>query len=165
MGRLSNEIVAGRIIPLLETDWRRQSNRVCLVPAKLAAVEGCDDEVGTALQASPKGLSSLTLFRSFVQYSCYTPGTRPPASLGAFLWPSATFLQGPWNHCHCRPSHWICNVFCSNFTWRRVRSKDMGPLRNPFSSFRSVVALHLQNLFYRFLNSRLASCATLLVDD
>jgi predicted MFS family arabinose efflux permease len=57
-------------------------------------------EVGAALHTSPIGLGSLTLFRSFVQASCYPLAaymavrynrTRVIA-LGAFLWAVATFL-------------------------------------------------------------------------
>ncbi|XP_072980552.1 uncharacterized protein [Typha angustifolia] len=58
------------------------------------------NEVGAALHTTPMGLGSLTLFRSFVQATCYPIAAYMAVrynrahviSLGAFLWAAATFL-------------------------------------------------------------------------
>lgn len=60
------------------------------------------EEIGNALQATPTGLGSLTLFRSIVQSACYPLATYMSVrynrahviALGAFLWAAATFLVG-----------------------------------------------------------------------
>lgn len=57
-------------------------------------------EVGAALNTTPMGLGSLTLFRSIVQASCYPFAAYMAVrhnrahviALGAFLWAAATFL-------------------------------------------------------------------------
>ncbi|OAY63806.1 uncharacterized protein LOC109712244 [Ananas comosus] len=57
-------------------------------------------EVGAALNTTPTGLGSLTLFRSIVQASCYPLAAYMAVrhnrahviALGAFLWAAATFL-------------------------------------------------------------------------
>ena len=82
---------------------------VTLVLVNLAAImqradesllPGVYKEVGAALHTDPIGLGSLTFLRSIVQFLCYPLATYLALdhdrvhviSLGAFLWPAATFL-------------------------------------------------------------------------
>ncbi|XP_027366888.1 protein spinster-like [Abrus precatorius] len=86
-----------------------RSERVTLLLVNLANImENADatllpavyKEVGDELNADPTALGSLTLFRSFIQSSCYplagylaTRHNRAHViALGAFLWAAATFL-------------------------------------------------------------------------
>lgn len=65
-----------------------------------ALLPGVYREVGAALHTDPTGLGSLTLFRSFVQSSCFPLAAylslhhnrAHVIALGAFLWSAATFL-------------------------------------------------------------------------